>query len=558
MEFFSKVTAFFISVISFILIPFYNIFPCYNDYSFSIDTADTGAVLSNAVSNINIWNMNSGNEFRNPEINSENNIFDFVEYVQFMQCTGGSAERDLFVDPLDFDTLDDYDFSSLIENCRGVLSLGAKPHLKMGSVPLKYSALARTDTTFGTNPYPPDDYDVYYDYIYAIGEALVNEFGREEVLSWRFGVMTEYENKDWFFAANETPESSAAAYCKLYDYTADALQKSIGEEIFIGAHSMTVTEGLWDEKIFIEHCGKGTNYKTGKTGSRICFLSSSFYDTKPGEFTSGKTVPECVEYLRSCAEDAGLKDIIIGFDEGRILSGINSGADDSQLLSRTVGYTYQAAYDARIYKQLLGAGGDYFSSWYYLSNGLFEGNPTLSYHIAKNVSKFNGMNEAETKKTKNGLLLQSEIDCMSAVDKENGNILVMAYNFKNDLNYKYSTDVKFDINAPELNGKDVEIRIYKIDDSCNYFDEWVEDRATYGISDDCFSWSPDCPVIENPVTLSDPEAREIYFSTLRDKYAECSVLTPTVINGTVKNGTLTVSENIEPNGVLFIEINPVQ
>ena len=68
-----------------------------------------------------------------------------------MQCTGGAANRDLFKDPLDFDTLDDYDFSSLITSCKGILTYGAKPHLKLGSVPLKYSALARTDTTFGTN-----------------------------------------------------------------------------------------------------------------------------------------------------------------------------------------------------------------------------------------------------------------------------------------------------------------------------------------------------------------------------------------------------------------------
>ncbi len=553
---FAEITAFFISVIAFFISPFYGIIPCFNDYTFTIDTETTGEALPNAVSNINIWDMNSGNEFKNPVVNTENNVFEFVEYVQLMQCTGGSKERDLFKDPLDFDTLDDYDFSSLIENCRGILSLGAKPHLKIGSVPLKYSALARTDTTFGTNPYPPDDYNVYYDYIYAIGEALVNEFGRDEVLSWRFGVMTEYENKDWFYAPDGTPEGSAAAYCKLYDYTVDALQKSIGEEIFVGAHSMTVTEGLWDERIFIEHCGKGTNYKTGKTGTRICFLSSSFYDITPGEYTGGKTMYECIEHLKTCAADAGLTGLIFGIDEGRILYGVNSGAGDDQLLSRTVGYTYQAAYDARLYKQLFDIGGDYLSSWYYLSNGIFEGNPTVSYHVASNVTKFAGMSRADTELSKRGMLLESEIDCVSAFDKETGNVLIMAYNFKNELEYNYSADISFNINAPQLDGKDVQIKFYRIDDSCNYFDEWVQDRNTFGITNDCFAWSPDCPVIENITTLADPKAREIYFTQLKDKYTACSVLTPAVIDATVKNGTVTVSETLAPNSVLFIEIIP--
>ena len=333
--------------------------------------------------------------------------------------------------------------------------------------------------------------------------------------------MTEYENKDWFFAPDGTPESSAKAYCMLYDYTVAALQASIGEDIFIGAHSMTVTEGLWDEMIFIEHCASGTNYKTGEKGTRICFLSGSFYDSKPGEFTSGYTMYETIEYLKNCADEAGLSGLIFGIDEGRILCGANSGGDDSQLLSRTVGYTYQAAYDARLYKQLFDIGGDYLSSWYYLSNGILDGNPTLSYHVAQNVSKFAGLSRAETELSKKGLLLESEIDCVSAIDNETGKVLVMAYNFKNDLEYKYSADIKIDLNVPSLDGKDVQIKIYRIDDSCNYFDEWTADRETYGITDDCFGWSPDCPVIESPTTLKDSAARELYFNQLRDKYAEC-------------------------------------
>lgn len=555
MAIFAKITAFFISVIAFLISPFYHISPTFNDYTFTVDTAVRGETLPNIASNVNVWEM--GTQFINPEVTSDYNIFEFVEYVQLMQCTGGSAERDLFKDPLDFDTLDDYDFTKLIENCRGILSLGAKPHLKTGSVPLKYSALARTDTTFGTNPYPPDDYNVYYNYIYAIGEALVNEFGREEVLSWRFGVMTEYENKDWFFAADGTPESSAAAYCKLYDYTVAALQDSIGKDIFVGAHSMTVTEGLWDEQIFIEHCARGTNYKTGETGTRICFLSSSFYDAKPGEFTSGKTLYECIEYLKGCAEAAGLEGLIFGIDEGRILTGVNSGKVDSQLLSRTVGYTYQAAYDARLYKQLFDIGGDYLSSWYFLSNGILDGNPTLSYHVASNLAEFGGMTRTEAELSGKGALLESEIDCVSAVNEETGKVLVMAYNFKNDLDYNYAADIKFNLSVPHLDGKDVEIKVYRIDDSCNYFDEWLEDRETYGITNDCFSWSPDCPVIESYTTLSDNNARNIYFSELREKYAQCSTLTPVTINARVTDGTLTLSESLAPNAVVFIEINPV-
>lgn len=529
----------------------------FNKFTFTVDASKTGNRLSNPVSNVNIWSI-EGNPFVGAGINEENNIFEFVEYVQFMQCSGGTETRDLFKNPLDRTVLDDYDFTVLIDNCRGVLDLGAKPMLKLGSVPLKYSEKASTDTDFGTNPYPPDDYDVYYNYIYALAEALVKEFGKEEVLTWRFGVMTEYENAQWFYVSKEDTEENAQAaaieYCKLYDYTVQALIDVIGKDVFVGAHSMTVTEGLWDEAIFIEHCANGTNYKTGETGARICYLAASFYDSAPGEYTSGKTLPETIEYLRKTAESVGLTDLIYGIDEGRILSGSTSGSVGSELLTRTCGYTYQAAYDARLTAQMFKNDINYFSAWSYLSNGLLQGNPTVSYHVAKNAAKFAGSKLTETEKTKSGIILGSEVDAISAFNEETNTLHIMAYNFKNDLDYRTQAELTFEINAPQFDGKEVKITACTIDDDCNYFDEWLEDRETYDISDDCFSWSPDDPEIDNPTTLADEEAREIYFNELYNKYNECSKLVPKEETITVKDGKITLATTLDPHAVIFYEI----
>ena len=526
-----------------------------NNYEFTVDASQTGRVLANPASNVNIWSIH-GNLFANAKTNEENNIFEFVNYVQFMQCTGGNPDRDLFLDPYDRTVLDDYDFSTLINNCRGVVKLGAKPFLKLGSVPLKYSSKANTEAEFETNIYPPDDYDVYYNYIAAIAQALVDEFGREEVLSWRFGVMTEYENASWFMANSGDPAESAVEYCKLYDYTVAALIDVIGEDVFVGAHSMTVTEGLWDETYFIEHCASGTNYKTGEKGSRICYLSASFYDLTPGEYTHGKTLSETIDFLRNAAEKAGLKDLIFGIDEGRILCGNVSGANDSQLLTRTCGYTYQAAYDARMYAQMFENDINYFSSWSYLSNGLLDGNPTVSYHVAKNAAAFDGMKLAKTEKTGSGYIPKAEVNAVSAYDEETETLRIMAYNFKNNVEYDKSADVSFNIKVPQFDGKNVKVTAYVIDDDCNYFDEWVEDRKTYGIGDDCFNWSPDDPCIDNPTTLSDPEAREIYRTELFDKYTECSRLVPTEKTVTCENGEISLEITLAPHAVVFYEITP--
>ena len=528
----------------------------FNKYTFSIDASKTGNTLHNVVNNVNIWSI-EGNPFKDAKASEENNIFEFVEYVQFMQCTGGTEARDLFKDPNNKNVLDDYDFTLLIDNCRGVLNLGAKPMLKLGSVPLKFTKDATTERGFGMNPYPPDDYNVYYNYIHAMATALVKEFGKEEVLKWRFGVMTEYENADWFLTQDEDPEASCEAYCKLYDYSVAALQDVIGENVFVGAHSMTVTEGLWDEAEFIKHCGEGTNYKTGKKGTRVCYLATSFYDYAPGEYTEGKTLPESVEYLRKTAESVGLNNLIYGVDEGRLLVGNNSGKNNDELLTRTCGYTYQAAYDARLISQMFNNDIAYFSAWSYLSGGFFSGNPTVSYHVAQNASKFAGAKLLNTNKTKSGMILGSDVDTVSAFNEKTNTLHVMSYNFKNDVDYKTSTEMTFEISAPQFSGKNVNVTAYVINDDCNYFDEWVEDRKTYNITDDCFDWSPDDPQIDSTITLSDEKARDIYFNKLYKKYTECSKLTPTQTQTIAEDGKITLNITLEPHSVVFYEITPV-
>lgn len=524
-----------------------------NNHAFEIDATQTGDILlTNPASNVNIWSI-EGNPFVNATANNEYNIFEFVDYIQLMQCTGGNEQRDLFVNPLDTSVLDDYDFTVLIENCKGILNLGAKPFLKLGSVPLKYSSKAMTGDDFGTNIYPPDDYDIYYNYIAAISQALVDEFGKEELLTWRYGVMTEYENAQWFMAVSGDPDESAIEYCKLYDYTVAALTDVIGD-VFVGAHSMTVTEGLWEEEIFINHCANGTNYKTGEKGTRICYLSASFYDSTPGEFTKGFTPAETIAHLRNAAEKAGLKDLIYGFDEGRILSGNTSGSVSDELLNRTCGYTYQAAYDARLYRTMFENNINYFSAWGYLSNGLLMGNPTVSYYVAREAAKFAGSRMVKTEKTQSGLIFGAEVEAVSALSDDGNTLRIMAYNFKNKVDYKSSADINLTVKLPENYGSNVKITAYVVDDDCNYFDEWVEDRETYGIDDECFSWSPDDPCIDNPTTLSDAEAREIYFNELYEKYYECSKLVPKETTAKVVNGEIIIEDSLNPNAVVFYEI----
>lgn len=539
-----SVIAFFMSIIA----AFSSLF---TTYSFTVDASKLGEKVGNKVSNVNVWEM--GTQFYSPTKNEENDIFEFVEYIQLMQCSGGNDARDPFLDPSDRSTLTDYDFSRLIKNCKGILSLGAKPCLKLGNVPQKFCSQAQV-AGMGVNVYPPDDWDAYYNYMCVLAQALVDEFGKEELLKWHYCVLTEFENNDWFYAPSKDPQESAEAYCKLYDYTVDALMKTIGENVYVGAHAMVVTEGPWDEAIFIKHCANGINYKTGEKGSRICCLSASYYEDQPGIVGKRKTLPKTINYLRNSAESVGLYGLDYGIDEGRVLCGTIKGKDDNQLLSRTVGYIWQAAFDARIYGQMMENDIDYFSHWEYFSDGLIHGNPTLSYHISRHIANFANSRLAKTKATRWGIIPKAEVKTFAAFDEDKNTLNIMTYNYKNDLEYSKSITSKITVNAPQFKSDKVTVTEYLINDDCNYFDDWLNDREKHGIPNECSDWSPQCPAIGK--TLNDADAKEVYRQNFA-KYSECSRLKPKAYEVPIENGKIKLQTALGANNVVFYEITEV-
>ena len=523
-----------------------------NDYVFSVDASSPGRVLPNVKSHLNVF----GGRFAEDQPVGEANPFAFTEYIQLMECSGGNAARDLFRDPDDFSVTDDYDFAPLLASCRGILKVGAKPLLKLGNVPKKLSqkalaAAGEATGDFSVNVYPPDDYDEYYRYIKALAVALVEEFGPEEVVSWRFGVLTEYENAGWFRAVSGDPEESMRAFCALYDYTVQALTDVLGESVFVGAHSMTVSEGLWDECDFIRHCGTGTNFATGKTGTRLCYLSASYYEQIPGGKPEDRlTLPETVGVLQTAAREAGLTDLRFGIDEGRVLVGETPGVDSDELLSRSVGATYQAGFDARLLKQSFDCGLDYFSAWGYCSAG-FTGLPTVSYYVAEQGARFAGCALLPVSAVSAGKLRDADVNVSAALDRETGTLRVMAYNYKDSLYYLSSADVTVEIAAPSLPDGDASVTVYRIDDDCNWFDEWQRDRVSWGFPDDVFAWSPDDG--EPLFVPGDAAAR---FAALEPTLAPFSVLTPETYPAEVKDGRLTLSVSLPPNAVAFFEVTP--
>ncbi len=111
--------------------------------------------------------------------------------------------------------------------------------------------------------YPPADYAKWGELVFQLVRHLDQKYGRREVESWWFEVWNEPDIGYW----HGTPDE----YMKLYDFAADGLKRAV-PTARIGGPEVTGPNGARTQTIlrnFLEHCLRGTNYATGKTGSPI-------------------------------------------------------------------------------------------------------------------------------------------------------------------------------------------------------------------------------------------------------------------------------------------------
>ena len=115
--------------------------------------------------------------------------------------------------------------------------------------------------------YPPKDYDRWRELVAQWGRHAVERYGRAEVESWFWEVWNEPDIGYW----HGTPEE----YQKLYDYAADGLKRALPTARIGGPH-VTGPNGQRTQEFlrgFMEHCARGTNYATGKTGAPLDYIT---------------------------------------------------------------------------------------------------------------------------------------------------------------------------------------------------------------------------------------------------------------------------------------------
>jgi len=490
--------------------------------------------------------------------------YPFVKRVEFMIATGGSESRDLFIDPHDRSTLYDYKFDSLIAACETALRQGLKPNIKTGSVPLKFSSEPFISEQFGVNSRPPDDdkYDAYYDFIKAVADALIEHFGIDEVRKWSWCVLTEYENKDWFMCAGDTTgKATEQAFYKLYDFSAAALQDSIGKEhLIIGAHAMLCLEGHFDPRGFIEHCASGINHKTGEVGSQVNYWAFSIYDLGPGNYNFGRkmTLTEALNFLRDKAEEVGFNDLKYGIDEGYLLFGA-----DGKLLnaSHVTAQSYQGAYTARHYKEAILAGLDWYSLWAFNTDSIWGvGNVS-----ADSVGTFTVMLGSKmagdqyvpplsvTGKQRSEKNL---VDGFAGYDNKTETAHIMAFNYNPDEFSSVCESLTIEIdNINTVDGDSVIIKQWYVDDRVNWLSRWMQDQEEHGIKDDDWFHSKYCVDIIH--SIFNDHAIKVWYDHVED-YIEIATLKCEETVESVINNKLILKAELDHHAVVFYEITNIK
>lgn len=151
---------------------------------------------------------------------------------------------------------------------------GVKPLVEIGFMPKALSIkpepyehqFPKTPITAGW-AYPPNDYRKWAALVHAWVRHCVERYGQETVEGWYWEVWNEPDIFYW--------QSTREEYEKLYDYAADAVKRALPTARIGGPH----TTGPVNDKAanflreFLEHCARGTNHATGKTGSPLDYVA---------------------------------------------------------------------------------------------------------------------------------------------------------------------------------------------------------------------------------------------------------------------------------------------
>lgn len=160
------------------------------------------------------------------------------------------------------------------------LERGVRPYAQIGFMPEALSTKPEPyrhewrpglpyDRVFTGWSYPPKDYDKWEELVFRWVEHCVQRYGKEEVESWYWQTWNEANiggvNRPGYFTGSDEE------FHKLHDYAIAGVRRAL-PSARVGGPDSAGSGGRWTRE-FLEHCIRGTNHATGKTGTPLDFIS---------------------------------------------------------------------------------------------------------------------------------------------------------------------------------------------------------------------------------------------------------------------------------------------
>jgi xylan 1,4-beta-xylosidase len=116
--------------------------------------------------------------------------------------------------------------------------------------------------------YPPTNYDKWGDLVFHFVQHLRQRYGDDEVRTWLWEVWNEPDIGYW--------KGTREEYFRLYDVSVEAVLRALPDARVGGPETtgpLGDSSGAQFLRAFLQHCAHEKNYATGKTGSRLDFIS---------------------------------------------------------------------------------------------------------------------------------------------------------------------------------------------------------------------------------------------------------------------------------------------
>jgi xylan 1,4-beta-xylosidase len=180
----------------------------------------------------------------------------------YTEDTAGRPRYDWTIVDRIFDTLVERKMKPLVEIGFMPEALSVKPHpyRHEWGIDQPYSSI------FTGWAHPPRDYAKWAELIYQWVRHSLEKYGSAEVESWYWELWNEPDIGYW--------QGTQEEFNKLYDFTAAAVKRALPTAKIGGPH-VTGPANPRAEKFlrnFLEHCLRGTNYATGKSGSPLDYV----------------------------------------------------------------------------------------------------------------------------------------------------------------------------------------------------------------------------------------------------------------------------------------------